>query len=181
MQQETNQGTFIKRIWVKYGLLGGVISSLIILGLYIISTELLFNRAISVVTIFVLILFGFLAALERKKQQGSYLTYGDSMATSMGALMFGVIIMSVVNYLLFFVIDPHILDIMVAKMVEGTEEALLKANKPQADIDKVVSQLQTNGHKYILLNTLIAPVIIGLFGLIVYLITSAIIKKEPKD
>src|ERR1035437_1940665 len=100
-----------KDIILRYGLIGGGISILITSLLYVIDYSLLFG-GFAYIGVATVIISGILAALHKKKANNGYITYGESVSTSMGPFAIGQAMATAFILLLYLVIDSS----LIAKM-----------------------------------------------------------------
>lgn len=169
----------LQRYWVKYGLLIGLIIVVVNVLIYTIAENLLFEQFMSYTQIGLMLIIGIFAAIDKKRNNGGFISYANALGTSFGAFMLGVLILTVYNVILYFLIDPDLLNSAVSFMVQKANEAGPRGNQTQEDFEKAVQMIQEHGKRFFLFGMAMSPFIFGFFGIIAFLISSAIIKKEP--
>jgi hypothetical protein len=125
-----------------------------------------FNIALPAVVIF-------LGIRERRNVTGNgYLSFGNGFGTGMGIAFIGGVISSVYTYLYFTILNPG----MITWIKMRQEEEMIKRGMSDSEVEAFAGQMDTWSSP----GMMSAFVVIGaiLLGLVISLISSAILKKE---
>lgn len=169
---------------LKYGLLAGVLTSAVLVGLHFISFELSqsFSGQLFFGLVFPIIFMVLAIKAERQNQEG-FISFGEGLKTAFLVYMISALIIGISQYVLYqtFTDDTwtRIVDMQranaegIMKMVGGDQVAMDDALDQEFTIDKMKSSMSGIG-----------AFMIGLFGnaiigLIVSLIVAAIMKRNP--
>lgn len=172
--------SFFERNWVKYGLIGGGIAILITVIFYLVDEVLLTNQMIGLISSIAILIIGMLAAVAQKRDRGGYITYGDAVATSIGSFMVSLVVSSVFSLLLFLVIDPSMMELLRNAQIEQMDKMLESGRISQERYDMSMKYIENMGSGGYVFNWSIAIIIAGVIALIVYLISSIFIRREPQ-
>lgn len=173
MEQKTS-------IW-KSGLMMGVYLAIavILYSVVLYVTGLGFNKYAGYASILILIVGIIMIQLNYKKQQGGILTYGQGVGIALISMISVGVISLVYTYLLYAVIDPDYYQQFLLFMEEQTTATLIERGMGEEQIQMSLDMQQKFQTPVILAGgALVNSVIVGL---IVSLISSIFIKKNPTD
>jgi len=168
---------------VKYGIIAGAISSIVIVVLHFVKFEL--TQSFSVGLIFGIILpiiFMVMGVKEERSSQEGFISFGEALKTSFLIFFIAAIISSLVSFGLFQTYsEDHwqtVVDIQkenVGGMFEmvGADELMVEEAMEDLTVEKI--KASTSGFGAIMLNLLGN----AFFGLLISLIVSAIMKRNP--
>jgi hypothetical protein len=167
-------------IW-KSGLMLGVYLSIVIIlySVILYVSGLGFNQVAGYVSIAILIIGIIIIQLNYKKQQGGILTYGQGVGIVVIAMLAVGVISMIYTYLLYAIIDPDYYQQYLLFVDEQTTSKLLERGMSEDQI-QATRDIQRRFQTPAILagGALLNSVIIGL---IVSLISSIFIKKNPTD
>ena len=167
-------------IW-KSGLMLGVYLAIVVIlySVILYVTGLGFNKMAGYASIGILVIGIVIIQISYKKQQDNILTYGQGVGISVISMLSVGVISMVYTYLLYVVIDPDYYQQFLLFMEEQTMAALLDKGMSEDQIQMSLDIQQKLQTPVILAGgALLNSVIIGL---IVSLISSIFIKKNPSD
>ncbi|RYD83511.1 MAG: DUF4199 domain-containing protein [Sphingobacteriales bacterium] len=171
---------FFDKIWVKYGLISAGIAIFITVIYYVVDDTLLADPLFSFLPLIAILVTAILAALELRKRQDNYLAYSQSVTTQLGSFSLGLMISTAFNMILYLLIDPELLkkimNIQIKKLATMVDEGKL----PKDAYNEAVRQISEKGSEMFLFNLLIGVIGLIIVALIIFLISSAILKREPK-
>ncbi|NOR75952.1 MAG: DUF4199 family protein [Draconibacterium sp.] len=174
MEQKTTS------IW-KSGLILGVYLAIIIIlySVILYVTGMGFNKIAGYASIAILVIGVVIIQISYKKQQDNILTYGQGVGVAVISMLSVGVISMVYTYLLYAVIDPDYYQQFLLFMEEQTMATLLDREMSEDQIQMSLDMQQKFQTPVILAGgALINTVIVGL---IVSLISSIFIKKNPSD
>jgi hypothetical protein len=168
------------RNWLKYGLIGGGIGILFNVILYLVNEKLLMNQMVSLIPMLILLTLGVLAANAQKRENGGLLTYGGAVGTSWGTFAIGLLMGGLFGLLLYFVIDPSLMTMAKDMQIEKMDEKLASGKLTQGQYDAAVNYMQNMGSGMFVFFWIGALLLFCVLALVVFLITSIFIRKEPE-
>lgn len=176
--EETEQTSLTPRdIMLRYGLICGAVAILFVAILYAIDSKLLFGyyAYIGFVATFTIAV---LAAVARKKNNGGYISYGDSVVTSLAAFSIGEVIYTLFMLLMYFVIDPHLIDKMKSVQMERMDQMLANGTLNKVQYTAAQTSIENINSNSILFYSIMGVIIIIIISLLIFLLTSIFIKNE---
>jgi hypothetical protein len=165
-------------IILRNGLIGGAASIAIIVIYYVVSTDILLNPMWASLPLLLVLAAGVMASISRKKNQGGYITYGESVFTGLGAFGIGVAVMSIFNLVLYHLIDPS-LTVKIKNMTLDRLDESLKSGKIDKDVYRMQADFISNPSVwYIAIQLFFQLLFLVFVGFIVYLVASIFIKND---
>jgi len=168
-----------QNVILNYGLIGGLISIVSFLILYMGGASLFVNP-LAFIFYLVPITMAVLACRAKKKQNGGFLEFAEALKTSFGVMVIMALVSTIATYIVLNIIDPSFRESLTQVTIEKTQEMMKKFGVPQADIDKKVQELATTNSFGI--GKLLMQFAFGcILWFIVALIISAIVKKKKPE
>jgi hypothetical protein len=170
----------LKSIATNYGLYLGVLLSAVTVLAYAIKLELLTNMWLGIVLLFVIIAFGIVAIAKVKKAQGGFASFKEAFTSYFITVLLGLLISTVVSFLIFNVVDTDAAETLKQKTIEQTVQMMEGFNAPVEAIDQTVEQMETQnqfGVAGIIKSLAFQLVLFSIIGLIV----AAVMKKSNPD
>jgi hypothetical protein len=170
----------LKSIATNYGLYLGVLLALLTVLSYAINLELLTNTWYGIFILITIVAFGIVSVAKAKQAQDGYASFKDAFTSYFITVLIGLLISTLVSYLLFNVIDTDAAAVLKEKTIEKTVQMMENFNAPSEAIaeaaDKIEAQNQFG----------IGNIIKGLAGYLVFfsiigLIVAAAMKKSKPD
>lgn len=168
-----------KSISTNYGIILGVILSLITVFAYAFMLELFTKWWLGISLLIIVVVAGTMAAAKSKKLLEGYISFKDAFTSYFITVLVGTLISTLVGILIFNFIDPEAAITLHDMMQDSVRQMMESLGAPQASIDKaMVAAAETETYsigsqfQQFAINLLIFCVI----GLIVAL---AVRKKDP--
>lgn len=168
-----------RKIATNYGVILGVILSLITVFAYAIMLELYTKWWFGTLVFAIVIIIATIAAVKSKKLLGGYISFKDAFTSYFITVMLGTLISTLVGILIFNFIDPEAARTLQEMMLENTRQMMENWGTPQAAIDEAMAAAAENDTFSIgakLQQYVIGLVIFCVVGLIVAL---SVRKKDP--
>ena len=167
----------LKSIASNYGLYLGILLSLITVLSYAINLELLTNMWLGIFIMMAIIIFGIISVAKIKQAQNGYASFKQSFTAYFITVLIGLLVSTLVSYLLFNVIDTDAAEVLKQKTIEQTVEMMEGFNSPTDVIDQTVEQIESQNQYSI------GNILKGLAGYLVLfsiigLIVAAAMKKK---
>ena len=159
----------IKRNGITFGVLIGIVSSLITATIYAIDLNLFSSWWIGITSIIVYLILGIVLLSKTKKEVKTVFTYKDAFTTYFIAAVIGILISTLFNVLLFNVIDPSAKDKLLEITMKITANMMQKFGTPASVINEAISKLkETNPYSTIelLKGSIFSIIFSSIFGLI---------------
>jgi hypothetical protein len=165
-----------QRSWLKYGLLGGVAGIVCMLTLYFTGKEVMFNWApISVLAVAIV---SIVAAVIEKKHNNGYISFGSAVGVSFVSFIFGIVFYTVAYLVFILAIDKSLLgtykNLSIQDKTEQYKEGRLKRDVYEND----KGTISESGASSLIGGGIVSVPIFGVAGFIVFLISSAVLKRE---
>ena len=160
----------IKRNGITFGVLIGIVSSLITATIYAIDLNLFSSWWIGITSIIVYLVLGIVLLSKTKKEIKTIFTFKDAFTTYFIAAVIGILISTLFNVLLFNVIDPSAKDKLLEITMKITANMMQKFGKPASVINEAIAKLkETNPYSTIelLKGSIFSIIFSSIFGLIV--------------
>ena len=170
--QKTNAG-------LTYGVILGLASIIFTLLLYLGGVKWFVNP-IAWAGIAIPIVFGVLAGIKQKKNNGGYLSYGEALKTIFLACVIGTLISTLFSYVLFNFIDIPFRQALAQEQAVVQEKMMRSFGVSDSTIEKTV-QDTLNGNAYSIGKILMTYVFGLIFWFIISLILAAIVKKSKPE
>ncbi|WP_298345299.1 DUF4199 domain-containing protein [uncultured Algibacter sp.] len=170
----------LKSIATNYGLYLGVFLALITVIAYAVNLELLTNMWLGIAILLVIVVFGIIAVAKVKQSQNGFASFKESFTSFFITVLIGLLISTVVSFLIFNVIDTGAAETLKQKTIEQTVQMMEGFNAPVDAIDKTVEQMESQnqfGIVGILKSLAFQLVLFSIIGLI----AAAAMKKNNPD
>ncbi|OEK07605.1 hypothetical protein A8C32_17570 [Flavivirga aquatica] len=170
----------LKSIATNFGLYLGLLLALITVIAYLVSLELLTNTWVGVFIMIAIIVFGIISVAKTKQAQNGFASFKQSFTSYFITVLLGLLISTLVSYLLFNFIDTEAAEVLKEKTIEKTVQMLEGFNSPSHAIDKAVEQIESQ-NQYSLGN--IAKGLAGylvVFSIIGLIVAAAMKKSNPE-
>jgi hypothetical protein len=166
-----------KDIILRYGLIGGGVSILVTTILYIIDFSLLFGGFVYIGVVSIIII-GILAALHKKRVNSGFITYGETVAVSIGSFSVSQALATVFGILLYLVIDPSLVVKMKNVQMDKMDKLLSSGTFNKEQYKAATASIEKIDSNSVLFYSLGGFLVFAILVLIIYLITSIFIKNE---
>ncbi|WP_458625897.1 DUF4199 domain-containing protein [Winogradskyella sp. PC D3.3] len=165
---------------VNYGLyLALILSSFTIIG-YAVYLDLFTQWWFGIGQMFIVIIFGMVAAMKAKKTLGGFISFKDAFTAFFITIAIGVSIPALVGFIIFNIVDTEAASILQQKIIDNQLAMMERFGAPQASIDEAMEQIQKEDSFFSLGNTIksIAYQLVG-FSIIGLIVAAATKKNDP--
>lgn len=169
-------------VWLKYGIIYGLASIVLSLLTYYVFPQ---GMIVTIVMVFVSIAIGIyillLAGKEQRRLNGNVLPFSEAVKTTFLSGMVGVVISTLFSIILLNLIDSGLSDRLTEMTIDSTRSMMEKLNLPEEEIEKAMEDIEENAaNAYSTGKLLLSMVMNSVWILILSLIVSAIIKRDPQ-
>lgn len=171
----------IKNNVLKYGLMLGIVSGVLTLGIYAIDASMMVKWWYGMIALALTILILIFACTDFRKQNEGLASFKDLFFMIIGICVVSSTISTIIGMLLFQIIDPELGSRLNSEIINQTVEMMEKFNTPDDIIDKTVADMESKDNFSVtaqlrswLLGSLIGGIIFGL-------IFGAIFKKKAPE
>jgi len=169
-----------KTLATHYGLyLGSLLAILTVLA-YAIDLNLLTNMWYGIFILIAIIVFGIISVAKTKQAQNGYATFKESFTSYFITILIGLLVSTIVSYLLFNFIDTEAAGVLKEKTVESTIQMMERFNTPSDKIAEAVQQIESQ-NQYSILNILKGLAGYLVFFSIIGLIVAAAMKRTDPN
>ncbi len=168
----------IKSIAKNYGTyLGGLLALLTVL-VYAVSLDMMTNVWYSIFILLLIVVFGIVSVVKTKSKLEGYISFKQSFTAYFITVLIGLVISTVVAYVIFNIIDPEAANILKEKSIERMISFMEGFGAPAESIAEAVDKME-NDNQFSIANILMSLagqlVLFSIIGLIV----AAVMKKNP--
>ncbi|WJJ97885.1 DUF4199 domain-containing protein [Algibacter luteus] len=170
----------LKSIATNYGLYLGVLLAAVTVLAYAVKLELLTNMWLGITLLIVIIVFGIISIVKVKQAQGGFASFKEAFTSYFITILLGLLISTVVSFLIFNVVDTDAAETLKQKTIEQTVQMMEGFNTPVEVIDETVEKMEAQnqfGIAGVLKNLAGQLVLFSIIGLIV----AAVMKKSNPD
>lgn len=169
--------------FIKYGSMAALLQGLYSVVMHFLQSDLRFNGTLIFgISILVPLLFMVMAVKAERNDQEGLISFGEALKTSFLTYLIYIIISLVIGYVLIGLYTPEDWDKMLEFQKNTTSSMLGAAGMDQVQIDTALGELnvetlkeQTSGIGAMMISALTSSIL----GLIISLVISAIMKKNP--
>lgn len=129
----------IKSISLNYGIVLGVILSLITVFAYAFMLELFTKWWLGISLLIVVVATATMAASKSKKMLGGYMSFKDAFTAYFITVLVGTLISTLVAILIFNFIDPEAALTLKDMIMDSTRQMMENLGTPQATIDQAMA------------------------------------------
>ena len=169
----------IKSIAKNYGTyLGGLLALLTVFA-YAVNLDLMVNMWYGIFILLAVLVFGIISVSKTKEFLEGFISFKQSFTAYFITVLIGLVISSVVSYIIFNIVDPEAANLLKEKSIEATISLLEGFATPAEAIAKSVEAMEETNQYSIgsLLKSLAGLLVVySIIGLIV----AAIMKKNPE-
>ena|ERR1039457_4203308 len=166
-----------KDIIIRYGLICGGFSILVIAILYLIDASMIFGY-VAYIGIAGMFVVSVLAAIKKKSTNDGLISYGESVTTSIATFSIGQTIYTLFMLLLYFVIDPSLIARMKNVQLQRMDKYMASGALTKEQYNAAATSIENIGSKTILFYSVTGLIVVIILSLIVFLLTSIFIKKD---
>ena len=165
---------------INYGLIAGVILSLVYVILYVVDASLLNSFTIGLLILLGLIILGFISTAKAKKINEGYLTFKEAFTAYFIPIAIGLLIPTLLLFVLFNFVDPELAEILKQDGLEQLEAMMRRFGAPEADIEKALEDA-SNQNENSLVSTITRYAMIVTFLSVIGLIAALTMRNKKQD
>ncbi len=170
----------LRSIAINYGLYIGLILAAFTIVSYAIDITLLTTWWIGIILLITIIVLGIISVAKAKKSLGGFISFKQAFTAWFTTIVVGLIISTVVNIVLFNVIDPGAAETIKQASIEASVSMMEKFGAPQTEIDKAIAGIEDQ-NQFEIVTLLKSLAWQFLFYAIIGLIIAAVMKKSDPD
>ena len=174
---QADQGSKTTRTNIRIGLIGGIGAILVILLLNMSGAATLMDYGLT--SLIIPCMAAIIATVIQKKSQSSYLNFGQGMSTSIVVFGIGNLVNSIFLILLETVFEPSLPSRFINIKKERLNQQLITKAVDKAGFNREMEAFnQFHGSSEILKSSLLSFFLFTIFAIIIFIISSSIIKDE---
>ncbi len=167
----------LKSIATNYGLYLGALLALLTVVSYAVNLELLTNMWYGIFILIAIIVFGIISVAKTKQANNGFANFKEAFTSYLITILIGLVISTLVSYLLFNFIDTDAALVLKEKTIEKTVQMMENFNTPSEAIAQAVEKIESQDQ------FAIGSIIKGLASYLVFfsiigLIVAAALKKN---
>ena len=170
----------IKRNGITFGVLVGILSSLITASIYAIDLNFFVSWWVGVLSIMIYLVLGIVLLTKTKKELKGIFPFKEAFTTYFICAVIAILIGTAFNILLFNVIDPSAQDALKEITLKNTIAMMEKFNSPPAAINDVISKMK-DSNPFSTIELLKGSVSSIVFSSIFGLIMAAFFKSKSQE
>ncbi len=164
-----------------YGVYAALGSFVLMLAVYLIQSEWLAERWVSLSSSFLNVVFMFAACSAYRKAQGTA-TFGEAWTVSMVASGVAALVGMVLSLVLFFVIDPSLPQMLVDLSMDQSREMLESFGMSGAMVEMQLEGMREQlEFAYTVKGMMLFSILVLVFWAVLSLVVAAIMKRTPKS
>lgn len=167
--------------FIKYGLFYGLVSVAYTMLLYMVAPKLLFDMKIALAASIILpIIFMYMATKATREDQEGLMSFGEALKPSFLTYALGSLIAILFSFVFYNFIDPGMLEVQQEVAVDVAESVVNMMGGDQGAIEEAREAIMAEEPSFSIGQAIISWLgALVLPGLIIALIMSAIMKKNP--
>lgn len=170
----------IKRNGITFGVLVGILSSLITASIYAIDLNFFVSWWVGILSIMIYLVLGIVLLSKTKKELKGVFPFKEAFTTYFICAVIAILIGTAFNILLFNVIDPSAQDTLKEITLKNTIAMMEKFNSPPAAINDVISKMK-DSNPFSTIELLKGSVSSIVFSSIFGLIMAAFFKSKSQE
>jgi len=165
---------------VQYGLYVGLILSAFTIVAYAVNLELLTKWWLGIILFLVIIIMGIVSTAKARGLLNGFISFKQAFTAWFITIVVGIGISTLVNILIFNVIDPEAAEMVKQASIEASVSMMENFGAPQETIDQAIAEIE-NTNQFAVGNLLKSLAFQFLFYAVIGLIVALIMKKSDPD
>ena len=165
---------------INYGLYLGGAMAIVTVIIYALNVELLANMWLGIGLLLMAVAVGIVAAAKSKSLNEGFLSFKEAFSSYFITVVIGILISSVISYILFNIIDPEASKAIQDKIIENSISMMEGFGAPAEVIADQVAEMESQ-NQFSLGNILKGLAFQAVLYSVIGLIVSAIMKKSKQD
>ena len=135
------ENSVAKKSAMSYGLYLGISLILITVLVYSLNIGLFVEWWFTLFLFIGIVIFGVMSALKSRKILGGFISFKDAFTSYFITVFLGLLLSTIVSFLLFNVIDPEATQVLQEKIIDSSVQMMEKFGAPQDAIDEAVAKM----------------------------------------
>lgn len=170
---------------IKYGLIGGAVSIVLYLIMYLSGTDLIFSGTYMFIAFVVYVLFMFLAGREERNSSGGYLSYGNAVKACFLAGLVMILLSSAVSIIITMT-DDEFFNRSIDYSMEASEKAFdvfgVSGDQKDEMMETMAEQMEIKRAEGASIGDFLSNAFVSaLFSLFLALIIAIFVKKKAPE
>ncbi|MBO3116045.1 DUF4199 domain-containing protein [Winogradskyella sp. DF17] len=165
---------------VQYGLYVGLILSAFTIVAYAVNLELLTKWWLGIILFLVIIIMGIVSTAKARGLLNGFISFKQAFTAWFITIVVGIGISTLVNILIFNVIDPEAAEMVKQASIEASVLMMENFGAPQETIDQTIAEIEKT-NQFAVGNLLKSLAFQFLFYAVIGLIVALIMKKSDPD
>jgi hypothetical protein len=165
---------------VQYGLYVGLILSAFTIVAYAVNLELLTKWWLGIILFLVIIIMGIVSTAKARGLLNGFISFKQAFTAWFITIVVGIGISTLVNILIFNVIDPEAAEMVKQASIEASVSMMENFGAPQETIDQTIAEIEKT-NQFAVGNLLKSLAFQFLFYAVIGLIVALIMKKSDPD
>ncbi len=134
----------VKKNGITFGVIIGIVSSLITATIYAVDLNLFTEWWIGVLSILTYLVLGIVLLVKTRKELKGVFSFKDAFTTYFIATVIGILISVLFNILLFNVVDPSAKETVNELIIKYTMNMMQKLGAPSSSINEAMTKMREN-------------------------------------
>jgi hypothetical protein len=165
---------------VQYGIYVGLILSAFTIVSYAVNLELLTKWWLGILLFLIIVIIGIISTAKAKSLLNGFISFKQAFTAWFITIVVGIGISTIVNIILFNVIDPEAAEMVKQATIEATVSMMENFGAPQEGIDQAISEIE-NTNQFAIGNLLKSLAFQFMFYAVIGLLVALIMKKSDPD
>ena len=130
-----------KKNAINHGVILGLMLALSTTIIYAFNTELFTKWWVSILNLLLVVVMAIIATAKSKGILGGFISFKEAFSTYFITCAVGLAISTAAGILIFNIVDPELAQYLNERIIEISQEFMLKMGAPKAEIDKAMAEL----------------------------------------
>lgn len=130
-----------KKNSINHGVILGLMLALSTTIIYAFNTELFTKWWVSILNLLLVVVMGIIATAKSKGILGGYMSFKQAFSSYFITSAIGLAISTAAGILIFNIVDPELAQYLNERIMEISQEFMVKMGTPQTEIDKAMAEL----------------------------------------
>lgn len=168
-----------KSVASNYGIILGIILSLITVFAYVFMLELFTKWWLGILLLIIVVAAGTMAAVKSKKMLGGFISFKEAFTSYFIVVLLGTLISTIVGILIFNFIDPEAAQTLQEMILESTRQMMENMGAPEESIEQTIAASADTNLYSIAKQAQQYAINLVIFCVIGLIVALAVRKKDP--
>lgn len=168
-----------KSVASNYGIILGIILSLITVFAYVFMLELFTKWWLGILLLVIVVAAGTMAAVKSKKMLGGFISFKEAFTSYFIVVLLGTLISTIVGILIFNFIDPEAAQTLQEMILESTRQMMENMGAPEESIEQTIAASADTNLYSIAKQAQQYAINLVIFCVIGLIVALAVRKKDP--